>query len=127
MKIKIGPESTIKDVQTAFSEVYPYLRVDFYKTHHKTQELFEDKDMIAPTKLFGLVSKSITPKTIDISPNRKVSDLEKTIYKKLGIAMQVSRRSGDLWLQTSKTDDWTLAKQNQSGQAMIPQSATTPS
>lgn len=118
MKIEIGPNTRIKDVQNKFTEVYPYLKVDFYKRQHAEQELSEEKDMIPPDKLFSQIGKSLITKTIDINKDRTVADLEKAVYDKFDIAMQVSRKSGDIWLQTSRTDGQTLKMQNESGKAM---------
>jgi hypothetical protein len=41
-----------------------------------------------------------------------VAELEKEFFEKFGIAMQVSRKSGKIWIETSKTDDRTLKAQN---------------
>jgi len=32
-----------------------------------------------------------------------------------GLHVQIFRKSGDLWLQTSKTDEWTIEHQNARG------------
>ncbi len=118
MKIEIGSETSMKDVQEKFTEVYPYLKVDFYRRQHAEQELSAKKDMISSDKLFSQVGKSLIPKSIDISRHRTVAELENAIYEKFDIAMQVSRKSGDIWIQTSTTDHRTLEMQNQSGKAM---------
>lgn len=52
-----------------------------------------------------------------MSGDRTVLQLEKDIWEALGIAAQVYRRSGDLWIETSLTDDWTLNRQNKEGEA----------
>lgn len=118
MKIEIGPETRIKDVQKKFTEAYPYLKVDFYGKQHAEQELSAKKDMISSDKLFSQIGKSKKPKSLDISKHRTVADLENAVYEEFDIAMQVSRKSGDIWIQTSTTDHRTLEMQNQSGKAM---------
>ncbi|MEO8960476.1 MAG: hypothetical protein ABI325_01255, partial [Ginsengibacter sp.] len=55
---------------------------------------------------------------IDIDKSRTVAELEKEMYEKLGVAMQVSRKSGNIWLETSFTDDRTLELQNEQGEVM---------
>ena len=37
----------------------------------------------------------------------------KSIEEEFGIHVQVLRKSGRVWLQTTATDDWTLAEQEQ--------------
>jgi len=44
-----------------------------------------------------------------------VAELEKMITEKYGMNVQVVRRSGNIWLETTMTDDWTLQQQNDHG------------
>jgi len=44
-----------------------------------------------------------------------VSDLESTFRNQFGLAAQVFRRSGNIWLETSITNGWTLKQQNDHG------------
>jgi hypothetical protein len=43
----------------------------------------------------------------------KVGELEHAFNVKFGLSAQVFRKSGEIWLQTTTTDTWTLAKQNE--------------
>jgi hypothetical protein len=45
----------------------------------------------------------------------KVKDLEKIFKDQFSLAMQVFRKSGNLWLETTMTDNWTLQQQNEHG------------
>ena len=36
--------------------------------------------------------------------------------KTFGLSAQVFRLSGDVWLETTSTDNWTLEEQNSTGQ-----------
>ena len=44
-----------------------------------------------------------------------VNQLELLIFSKFGLAAQVFRKSGNVWLETSATDNWTLLQQNNEG------------
>jgi hypothetical protein len=44
-----------------------------------------------------------------------VADLEKAFMNKFGLLTQVFRRSGNIWLETSITDGWSLRQQNALG------------
>jgi hypothetical protein len=44
-----------------------------------------------------------------------VIELEKTFEEMLGLSVLVYRKSGKLWLETTMTDNWTLAQQNENG------------
>ena len=118
MKLEFNYETKIKEVQKEFSKVYPFLKIEFYKKPHAVKELTHRKFRLNPGRLLSEESKSFNPSEIDIRKNKTVAELEKEVYEKLGIAMQVSRKSGNIWLETSFTDDRTLEMQNQQGQSM---------
>ena len=50
--------------------------------------------------------------TININGLMKVAELESAFFVTFGLAVQVFRKSGKVWLQTTATDDWTLEEQN---------------
>ena len=118
MKLQIGAETRFKDVQEKFAEVYPFLKVEFYKEKYAEMEVSAKKDRISPDKIISDQGKSFKADSLDINNDRTVAEFEKEFYEKFGIAMQVSRKSGNIWIETSKTDDRTLKVQNQMGETM---------
>ena len=48
----------------------------------------------------------------------KVEELERILKKDFGLRAQVFRKSGNLWLETTMTDGWTLAQQNYHGKEL---------
>ena len=118
MKLQIGTDSRFKDVQEKFTEVYPFLKVEFYKEKYAEMEVSAIKDRISPDKIISEQGKSFKADFVDINNHRTVAELEKEFYEKFGISMQVSRKSGNIWIETSKTDDRTLKVQNQMGETM---------
>lgn len=119
MKLQINKETKIKDIQKSFSAHYPYLKIEFYKQPHSEAELSSKKDRILPVRTIGEVSKIRTAKTVDVNPDRTVADLESAFYKKFGIAIQVARRTGNIWIQTSLSDSRTLGMQNEQGRMSV--------
>jgi hypothetical protein len=47
-----------------------------------------------------------------------VADLEFRLEKEYGLHIQVFRKSGNIWLETTATDNWTLDRQNQEGKIL---------
>ena len=45
----------------------------------------------------------------------KVNKLENIFKDQFNLAVQVFRKSGNLWLETTMTDNWTLQQQNNHG------------
>lgn len=115
MKLQINNETKFKDLQKVFSNIYPYLKIEFYSKPHREKELSAKKDRIAPNEIISEWGKFKNKGTVKINKERTVAELEAEFYDKFGIALQVSRRSGDLWIETSLTDDRTLDVQNQQG------------
>lgn len=118
MKLRINSETKIKEVQKEFSKAYPFLKIEFYKKPHAEKELIHKKFRLNPDKIVSKESTSFKPSEIDIRKNKTVAELENEVYEKLGISMQVSRKSGNIWLETSFTDDRTLEMQNIQGRDM---------
>lgn len=112
MQLQIDVTTKIIDVQKKFSKSFPFLKLEFYKRKHAEKKVSFLKDRISPDKLISEVAKSFLPGSIDIHPNTTVADFEKEFYENFGIAIQVSRKSGKIWIETSKTDDRTLKAQN---------------
>ena len=50
-----------------------------------------------------------------VTQNETVSTLENELWKNFGLSAQVFRKSGNLWIETSLTDSWTLEQQNREG------------
>ena len=117
MKIKISADTKFNDVQEKFTEVFPFLKVEFYKEKYSENEV-STKDRIFPDKIISDQVKIFKEGSMDITSSRTVAALEKEFYEKFGITMQVSRKSGNIWIETSKTDDRTLESQNDLGKTM---------
>lgn len=118
MKIIIKDTSSIKEIQQAFSEVYPFLRIEFFKTRHIPGKLFSKKDRIAPSEKTGWLNKFQKEAGVQIDAARTVTELEKEFMDILGLYVQVLRRSGSSWIQTSLTDDWSLGRQNREAELL---------
>lgn len=116
MKIKVTDKRTIEEVQEEFTKEFTYLKIQFFKHGHKTFKGNEKKEMIPPSTLFGSIRH--TNGTIEINDDMKVSELELLFKEQLGLNIQVFRKSGKSWLETTVTDGWTLKKQNDEGKEL---------
>ena len=108
MKLEITKETSVSDVQEKFSQQYPALKLEFYK--EKSEDGINKEDALAETIHF---KKSAS---ISIDKDRSVADLEKDFRTNTGVTAQVFRQSGNIWLQTTRTDEWTLEQQNTQGE-----------
>lgn len=111
----ITDSKTIREVQAEFQQKFPYLRIQFYMNPHKAGEGSQVSEQLPIDKTIGEVRKKHEEGDFKIDETMKVSDFENNIYKKFGLSVQVFRKSGSIWMQTTSTDDWTLAEQNRKG------------
>ena len=104
----------ISEIQHQFNEVFPFLRLNFYR-YAKTSPGFDrnNKTLPATTRLraAGLTKAG----EVELKEDMLVSELEQQLSNDYGLSVQVLRRSGTVWLETTMTDSWTLGQQNQHG------------
>ncbi|MDX1684116.1 MAG: hypothetical protein R3275_02710 [Saprospiraceae bacterium] len=115
----IEDSMTIRDVQQAFSKLFPGLKIEFYKSSHEEHEASRAEDQIEGDKKIGDIRSVSDTQVIIVDPAMAVGELESQFDKQLGLNVQIFRRSNKIWLQTSATDDWSLQEQNRKGLASI--------
>jgi len=55
---------------------------------------------------------------LDIKDAMSVLELENALIDEFGLSAQVYRKSGNIWLETTMTDNWTLKQQNDHGREL---------
>lgn len=105
----------IKDIQEEFIQKFPYLRIQFYQQPHVVGEGSSVREQISEEKTIGNVRQIHNDGDFTINDQMAVGEFEKSFYEKFGLSVQVFRKSGALWMQTTSTDQWTLAEQNRKG------------
>ena len=110
MKLFIAKESKAEDVKNLFTLCYPYLKIELFKKPSVINVL--DKKDTAAVNRFESISGSAL---IDIDKNITVAHLEND-FAFLGLRAEIFRRCGNVWVETSLTDNWTLHQQNLEGE-----------
>jgi hypothetical protein len=113
MILYILSNRTISDVQQDFNKAYPFLKIEFYKN---IEPGFSRKHLQHSTNIKAAGLK--TEGHLEIADKMTVGQLENTFKEKFGLSVQVSRKSGILWLETTMTDNWTLKQQNDHGREL---------
>jgi hypothetical protein len=113
MKIQVSSGMTIAALQQAFSECFPNLALAFFSKPH---EIFQS----SPVKY--LLTESNTPLeriekhphngTVEVFADMTVADLEQLFEQEFGLHVQVFRKSGNTWQETTLSDQLTLGTQN---------------
>lgn len=118
MRIKISDKRKISAIQKEFSKDFPYLRLEFFAKPNAGKSLDKLNLIRSENKTIGECRKIHTTSSISITPEMKVSKLEQILKDEYGLYVQVFRKSGRVWLETTMTDDWTLAEQNKEGEEL---------
>lgn len=120
MEISLYKEQTLKQVQEEFQAQFPKLKIEFFKHQHGEGDGSPLNDLIDPnTKLGSIMGGSNTH--FDFDAAITVAELESTFREYFGLNIQVFRKSGDVWIQTTLTDDWTLMEEEEVGEEMSKQ------
>ena len=113
MVLHISQNKTLQETQNEFNKAYPFLRIEFYRNTEPGFARRHLKDSMSLTAA-GLKNSG----EVEINDSIKVGELEHTFQEKFGLSVQVSRCSGNLWLETTMTDSWTLKQQNDHGREL---------
>ncbi len=116
MKISINDHRKIFAIQQDFTKVFPYLKLEFFSKPHKAGEASPKKFMASNSKTLGECRTVHNTGTITIAPGMTVNELEQNFKDVYGLSVQVFRKSGKVWLETTVTDGWSLEEQNRQGE-----------
>jgi hypothetical protein len=112
----VSGTTTIQNLYDQFSAQFPYLKIEFYNKAHEKGHGSKSEDQLSHSISISMVNPDIKPIEWKIDEELTVAEFETWIAKNLNLNVQVFRKSNELWLQTSATDSWSLAKQNGKGQ-----------
>ena len=111
MLLDISKHKTIHDIQQDFNLRFPFLKLEFY---HPADPAKAKKHLPHSTLLSAAGLKNGNP-IMEVENGMTVAELERKFRSEYGLDVQVSRKSGLLWLETTMTDNWSLEKQNEHG------------
>jgi hypothetical protein len=115
MTIHVMRNKLISDLQQAFASAYPFLKIDFYKRSHLRDGVQRQRlNKSLQLDIAGIVKEG----ELRIDDAMTVGELEKAFRDDFGAMVQVSRRAGTVWLETTMTDGWTLKQQNDHGREL---------
>ncbi len=116
MHLVINANKLIKDVQQEFTSAFPYLKIEFFRNGEVRKDRYPATMLIAQNRsLKDAWSRKKEEGELDIPDTLTVGELENLFMDRFGLSVQVFRRSGNLWLETTMTDNWTLKQQNDHG------------
>lgn len=118
MRLHIAPSQPVSEIQKEFNKEYPFLKLEFFNKRAISTGDYCAAQLVPGHKKIGDIQLTITDGEIEISGEMKVSELENLLRNKFYVAAQVFRKSGNLWLETTMTDNWTLNQQTAHGKEL---------
>lgn len=113
MHLPVARLHLLKEMQQQFREAYPYLKIELQQR--------SAKDLL-PGRKPSPEEKEEAGQLLNVCMGLKdhatVAEFESALLKWYGAPVQVYRKSGNLWLATRLTRQWTLREQNEYGANM---------
>ena len=112
MLLRIDQDTSIKEVQKQFNAWYPFLQIHFFKNGSTDNKLSKKAERALPEWPVKKLKNFDKPEYLPINHKITVGELLES-FRGIGLLVQVCRKSGNHWVETSLTSDWTLARQNE--------------
>lgn len=110
---------SIGELQSKFQERFPHLKIELYKQAHDFEQGSPKKDQFFDEQELKELSKQLYPAEILLTPSMSARLIEEIFEDLFSLHVQVFRKSGKNWIQTIKTDSWTLGELEQSAKATV--------
>lgn len=126
MHAVLDDSMTLAMVQKLFNDLFPFLKIEFFEREIKNNGTVNTRKRINNTqKTLSEYrhASSLKSNKIILNPETSVSQLEKEFNSEYKLQTQVFRKSGNIWLETTVTDSWSLEEQNNQGQLITDQLA----
>lgn len=112
--MQIHPNDSILQVQERFQELFPLLQLRFYRVGHQPGETSSQRDEIIDSALsLESLNPNLDSSEIPVNNQTTAGELEMEFARLLGLYVQVFRKAGKEWIQTTNTDEWTLQRQQE--------------
>ena len=116
MQLPIYGDRLISEVQQDFNKAYPFLKLEFFKNEMNGENRHGVGRIISQhRKLKESWKWKKDNGTLEVNESMTVLELEKAFMDEFGLNVQVFRKSGNIWLETTLTDAWTLKRQSDHG------------
>ena len=114
MKLNINYFQKTRAIKNTFSKAFPFLKIEFFKTAHKTGEASSLKNMVKQDIYLEALNPLVKEGLLTIKAKDTVSMVE-NLFQEFGLSVQVFRKQKNVWIETTKTDQLSLSEQNEMG------------
>jgi len=116
MKLYLDDENSFMDIQCEFTTLYPFLKIDFFKSINGAGRQPVKIERIHPRENIRRFVREVHGGIVNIGEYRTVAQVVRDIEEMLLLTVMILRQSGNIWIETSLTAYWTLERQNREGE-----------
>lgn len=118
----VSKTCSVKEIQDRFSTLFSFLKINFFKIGKPGPGVSGSRVILfSPELLLKEINPGMTDGELTIRESMTVLELENYLYEEFGLSAQILRKSGNLWLDTSRTNAWTLKEQDDHGREISPE------
>ena len=117
MEIHIKGDKTLKEVKEEFNNLFSHLKIEFFDHSHVAGEGSPISEEYSEGSTLNTARESREEGELTFDEKTKVFELEGMFKSQFGLNVQVFRKSGNIWLQTTSTDDWTLEEEEETAES----------
>jgi hypothetical protein len=115
MELLIKDSRTISEVQLEFNKEFPFLKIEFFDEPYQPKKAMAKSRVYPHDRKLANCRRKHNEGLFNISSADEVRKVEGDLWQNFGLSVQIFRKSGNLWIETSLTDSWTLEQQNREG------------
>jgi hypothetical protein len=119
MELVLTYQETVKDIKKQFSSLFPYLKLECFTEPHVAGQGSPYRKMVPQSTQLGEIDGILREGELALKPDTTVKELELAFQQGFGLPVQVFRKQKEVWIETTRTDNLTLAEQNQMGREAI--------
>lgn len=113
--LHVNEHTSLKELKSQFQNWFPYLKLEFFRKPHGHSQGSPIKELLSDSLAVKDANPQYKEGDLKISRTMTVEALEDAFEDNFGLHVQVFRKSGKIWLETSVTDKWSLDRQNAHG------------
>lgn len=105
----------LRAIEKEFNSIYTYLKIEFPKTAFEPRDNGNEASEGETIRAHDLLHDNA-----GMDDGMTVRELEAALLALVAMPVQVFRKSGNTWIETKMTRDWTLKQQNDRGRELGP-------
>lgn len=113
MIIEINEHTLLSEIRRSFKSEFPYLDIAFFEKPHQTGAANAKAMMLEYNLTAGVAGDAHKTGSLLFEKNQTIAEIEKHFEAQFGLHVQILRKSGGVYLQTTTSDGVSLSALNE--------------